>query len=216
MTPLRRRMVDDMTLRNFAPRSIQAYVRYVAAFAAHFGCSPDRLGPEHVREYLLYLLQQRHVSLSYYHVVRCALRFVYRDTLGRDDVAQSLARVKQPRPLPVVLSHDEVARFFAAITNLKHRAILMTAYAAGLRVPGPLGDRLILRAVRESGGDALSVSEDAIRAATLQLSRATGVDAAPEGGCALAVLAELVREGRVARDAEVVVFNTGSGASYRF
>jgi threonine synthase len=91
-----------------------------------------------------------------------------------------------------------------------------TTHASGLRVPGPLGDRLILRALRESGGDALAVSEDAIRAATLEISRATGVDAAPEGGCALAVLAELVRRGRVGRDAEVVVFNTGSGASYRF
>ena len=91
-----------------------------------------------------------------------------------------------------------------------------TTHASGLRVPGPLGDRLILRAVRESMGDALAVSEDAIRAATLQLSRATGVDAAPEGGCALAVAAELVREGRIPRDAEVLVFNTGSGASYRF
>jgi threonine synthase len=91
-----------------------------------------------------------------------------------------------------------------------------TTHASGLRVPGPLGDRLILRAVKESGGDALAVSESAIRAATLQLSRATGVDAAPEGGCALAVVTQLVRKGRVARDAEVLVFNTGSGASYRF
>jgi threonine synthase len=73
-----------------------------------------------------------------------------------------------------------------------------------------------LRALRESNGDALEVSEDAIRSATLQLSRATGVDAAPEGGCALAVIAELVRQKRVPKDAEVLVFNTGSGASYRF
>ena len=91
-----------------------------------------------------------------------------------------------------------------------------TTHASGLRVPGPLGDRLILRALRESNGDALAVSEDAIRSATLQLSRATGVDAAPEGGCALAVAAELVRQRRVPKDAEVLVFNTGSGASYRF
>jgi threonine synthase len=83
-------------------------------------------------------------------------------------------------------------------------------------VPGPLGDRLILRALRESGGDAASVSEEAIRDATLRLSRASGVDAAPEGGCALAVLELLVREGRIPGDARVVVFNTGSGASYRF
>jgi threonine synthase len=89
-------------------------------------------------------------------------------------------------------------------------------HASGLRVPGPLGDRLILRALRESHGDAHAVSEDAIRAATLRLSRASGVDAAPEGGCALAVTQELVAAGRIPKSAEVLVFNTGSGASYRF
>jgi threonine synthase len=89
-------------------------------------------------------------------------------------------------------------------------------HASGLRVPGPLGDRLILRALRESRGDAHAVSEDAIRAATLELSRASGIDAAPEGGCALAVTRELVEANRIPRDAEVLVFNTGSGASYRF
>jgi threonine synthase len=88
-------------------------------------------------------------------------------------------------------------------------------YAAGLRVPAPLGDRLILRAVRESGGDAVSVEEDDIRSATEQLSRETGIDAAPEGGCALAVLRLMARDGRIGRDSEVVVFNTGSGSSYR-
>jgi threonine synthase len=90
-----------------------------------------------------------------------------------------------------------------------------TTHAAGLRVPGPLGDRLILRALRESGGDAASVGEDEIRSATQWLARETGIDAAPEGGCALAVLRKLAREGRVPADAEVVVFNTGSGSSYR-
>ena len=88
-------------------------------------------------------------------------------------------------------------------------------HASGLRVPGPLGDRLILRALRESGGDAGAASEAAIRAATATVARTTGIDAAPEGGCAFAVLESLVRAGRVSRDAEVVVFNTGSGASYR-
>jgi threonine synthase len=88
-------------------------------------------------------------------------------------------------------------------------------HASGLRVPGPLGDRLILRALRESGGDALAVSEQAIVAGTSRVSKSTGVDAAPEGGCALAVTEQLVSAGRIPRDAEVVVFNTGSGASYR-
>src|SRR5947209_7114010 len=88
-------------------------------------------------------------------------------------------------------------------------------HASGLRVPGPLGDRLILRALRESDGEALAVSEEAIAAGTRRISRATGIDAAPEGGCALAVTEQLVKAGRISRDAEVVVFNTGSGASDR-
>jgi site-specific recombinase XerD len=134
MTSLRRRMIDDMTLRNFSPATIKAYVRCVARFALYFHGSPDRLGPEHVRGYLLHLLNEQHVSQSYYNLIRCALRFFYRETLGRDDVPASLAPVKQPRRLPVVLGADELVRFFAAINNLKHRALLMTAYAAGLRV----------------------------------------------------------------------------------
>lgn len=90
-----------------------------------------------------------------------------------------------------------------------------TTHAAGLRVPGPLGDRLILKAVRESGGDAVAVSEDEIRDATALIGRATGIDAAPEGGAALAVLQAMVRDKRIPHDAEVVVFNTGTGLSYR-
>jgi site-specific recombinase XerD len=127
-------MVEDMTLRNFTPKTIQAYVRCVARFAQHFGRSPEHLGPEEVRAFLLQLLKERGISMSYYNLHRCALRFVYRETLGRNDAAQSIAPAKQPHTLPVVLSSEEVIRFFSVITYLKHRAILMTAYAAGLRV----------------------------------------------------------------------------------
>ena len=134
MTPLRRRMIDDMTLRNFTPKTIEAYVRCVARFAHYFHCSPARLGSEQVRAYLLHLLQERDVSLSYYNQVRCALRFLYQVSLGRDDVPARILPAKQPRTLPVVLSGDEVLRLFAAISNLKHRSILITAYAGGLRV----------------------------------------------------------------------------------
>jgi len=88
-------------------------------------------------------------------------------------------------------------------------------HAAGIRVPGPLGDRLLLRLIGESGGSAAAVDEDAIREHTKTLAESTGVDAAPEGGAALAVTRLLVEQGRLSRDAEVVVFNTGSGASYR-
>jgi threonine synthase len=90
-----------------------------------------------------------------------------------------------------------------------------TTHAAGLRVPAPLGDRLILGALRESDGDAEAVDEEAIRHATRELAESSGVDAAPEGGCALAVCRVLVRQQRLSPDASVVVFNTGSGASYR-
>ena len=91
-----------------------------------------------------------------------------------------------------------------------------TTHASGLRVPAPLGDRLILRALKESGGDAGAVSESAIREATRSMSIVTGVDAAPEGGCAFAVAKLLAGAGRIPPDAEVVLFNTGTGASYRF
>ena len=88
-------------------------------------------------------------------------------------------------------------------------------YAAGLRVPGPLGDRLVLKTLRDSGGDAEAASEEEIRDFSAKLSNATGIDAAPEGGAALFVTAKLVRLGRLSPESEVVVYNTGSGASYR-
>jgi threonine synthase len=88
-------------------------------------------------------------------------------------------------------------------------------HASGLRVPAPLGDRLILRALRESRGEAEAVGEAEIRESAAEIAVCTGIDASPEGGCALAVCRKLVDAGRLARDAEILVFNTGSGASYR-
>lgn len=124
-------------------------------------------------------------------------------------------------PLPRMISAQAtgcapIVRAFAAHADRATPWENPETHASGLRVPGPLGDRLILRALYESHGDAGAVSEDEIRESTSLLSRSSGVDAAPEGGCALAVCQKLVREGRIARDAEVLVFNTGSGASYRF
>ena len=122
-----------------------------------------------------------------------------------------------PLPKMIVAQADGCAPIVRAWTEGADRATPWEnprTHAAGLRVPGPLGDRLILRAVKESGGDAVAVSEDAIRADTAWLAR-TGVDAAPEGGCALAVLRVMVKDGRIGSDAEVAVFNTGSGSSYR-
>ena len=123
-----------------------------------------------------------------------------------------------PLPKMIVAQAEGCAPMVRAFTARENHATPWenpTTHASGLRVPGPLGDRLILRALRESGGDALAVSEQAIVTGTHRLSRATGVDAAPEGGCALAVTEQLVAARRIPHDAEVVVFNTGSGASYR-
>jgi threonine synthase len=88
-------------------------------------------------------------------------------------------------------------------------------YASGLRVPAPFGDRLILKVLRESAGDAVAISDEDIRATTAWMTSETGVDAGPEGGCALATLRQMTRDKRLSSESDVVVFNTGSGASYR-
>jgi integrase/recombinase XerD len=142
MTPLRQRMIDDMTLHGFKRKSITAYVACVARFAKHFGKSPEVLGTAEIRSYLLYLTHDRHVSSSTYNQALCALKFLYRITLGKDWGLDGLARCRHQIKLPVVLSIDEVTRFFQAITTLRHRAILMTAYAAGLRISEVLGLRV--------------------------------------------------------------------------
>jgi integrase/recombinase XerD len=133
MTPLRRHMIEDMRLRNLSPRTIDTDVDRVAAFARHLGTSPEHLGPEHIRAYLLHLVEQE-ASWAVFNQTRCALRFLYRTTLRRPWVDDGVVCVRTPRKLPVVLSLDEVAQLFAAIKNLKHRAILMTADAGGLRL----------------------------------------------------------------------------------
>jgi site-specific recombinase XerD len=142
MTPLRRRMIEDMRLKNLSPGTIEAYASRVATFARHFGRSPQDLGRDDVRAYLLHLIQKKKVSWSVYNQTLAALRFLYEVTLGRKDVLERIPFPKQPRRLPVVLSLDEVARFFAAVVGIRHRAILMTAYAAGLRLSEVTGLRV--------------------------------------------------------------------------
>jgi len=134
MTPLRARMIDDMKLRNFSPRTLEAYVRAVARFAQHYGKSPERLGPEEVRQYLLHLVNVQKASLSWYNISLCALRFLYHVTLGRKALLEGIPCPKGEKKLPVVLSRDEVAQFLRSANRLKARTMLTTAYAAGLRV----------------------------------------------------------------------------------
>jgi threonine synthase len=121
-------------------------------------------------------------------------------------------------PRIVVAQADGCAPLVRALREGADRATPWqnpTTHAAGLRVPGPLGDRLVLRAIRETKGDAASASEEAIRGATRLVASTTGIDAAPEGGCGFSVLTDLVRQGRLDSASQVVLYNTGSGASYR-
>ena len=123
MTPLRRRMTEDLILHNRSPKTIRLYINWVADFARYFHTSPDQLGPEHVRSYLLHLVQERQVSCNVHKQARLALQFFYRVTLGRDWVVAEVACPKAPKTLPVVLSQDEMARFLDALQNPKHRAV---------------------------------------------------------------------------------------------
>jgi integrase/recombinase XerD len=133
MTPLRQRMVEDMRLRNLSVKTQITYVTQVARFAKHFGKSPEVLAQEEIRAYQVYLVNEKHVSWSLFNQTVCALRFLYRKTLQKDWAIEHIPFPRQERKLPVALSLSEVARFFEAIANIKYRAILMTAYAAGLR-----------------------------------------------------------------------------------
>jgi integrase/recombinase XerD len=134
MTPLRQRMIEDMRVRNLSPNTQQLYIDRVAKFAQYFGKSPELLGPEDIRTYQVYLINQKRASSSMLQQTVCALRFLYRNTLGKEWTLQYIPFPKQEKKLPVVLSQDEISRFFESLPNLKHRAFLMTAYATGLRV----------------------------------------------------------------------------------
>src|SRR5215469_1165811 len=134
MTELRRRMLEELRLRNYSPKTVEVYIRGVANFAQYFKLSPDRLRPEHIRQYQLFLVQRKKVAWAVFNQTVCALRFFYRHVLHRDWVIEYIPYPRHEEKLPVVLSPTEVAAVFAATRNLKHRTILMTIYAGGLRV----------------------------------------------------------------------------------
>ncbi|WP_313807828.1 tyrosine-type recombinase/integrase [Sphingobium sp.] len=131
--PLRRRMIDDMMLRNLSPATQRSYLHAVTKFSRYFGRSPDRLGLEDVRTFQVYLVLQG-ISWPALNQTVCALRFFYGVTLNRGEIPGRIAYARMPRKLPAVLSADEVVRFLEAVPSLKARAALTTAYAAGLRV----------------------------------------------------------------------------------
>jgi integrase/recombinase XerD len=133
LSPLRWRMIEDMSVRNLSPATQEAYVRAVEKLSRYFGRSPDRLTVEDVRAFQVHLASRGHAWSTVNQTV-CALRFFYGVTLGRESMPKHLAYAHEPSRLPIVLSAGEVVRFLAAVPSMRSRAALTTAYAAGLRV----------------------------------------------------------------------------------
>lgn len=132
MSMLRQKMICELELRRKSPATVYQYVSAVADLAKFYGRSPDQISREEVRQYLHYLLVDRKLAGTTCNVKIVALRFFYRQVLGQEDF-QLDVRCKRPRTLPEPLSREEVVRLFEATDNLKHRVLLMTTYAAGLR-----------------------------------------------------------------------------------
>ena len=133
MSPLRRRMIEDMTIRKFAPKTQHDYLQRVKNFAAYLGRSPDTASVEDVRRYQLHLTGCG-VGVPTLNQTVSTLRFFFKVTLGRPDLVERTAFVREPRKLPVVLSPEEVVRLLDAAPGLKYKAALSVAYGAGLRV----------------------------------------------------------------------------------
>jgi len=156
---LRTRLIQDLRIRNYSQRTIEIYVRCIAAFARYFGKSPEQRSEGHVREYQRYLVEERKSSWALFNQTVCALRFLYGKTLHRDWSVEHIPFPKTEKRLPEVLSLDEVSRLFAAVRTLKTRTILQTMYGGGLRIKEALrlkpadidSNRMVLRIQQGKG-----------------------------------------------------------------
>ncbi len=133
MKPLRRKMLNDLCIRNLAENTQQSYLQAVTGLAQFYHRSPDQLSAHEVQDYILYLSQKRHLAWQSCNTIRHGLRFFYQVTLEWPATQFYLPCAKEPSKLPEILSHEELVRLFTVATNRKHRALLMTTYAAGLR-----------------------------------------------------------------------------------
>jgi integrase/recombinase XerD len=133
ISPLRRRMIEDMLVRNFVEKTRHDYIRHVRTFTAFVGRSPDRATPEDLRRFQLHQTEAG-VRPPTINGAVAALRFFFSVTLDRPEMARHLTFVREPRRIPVVLSPEEVARLLEAAPGPKYKAALSAAYGAGLRV----------------------------------------------------------------------------------
>lgn len=134
MTRLRQRMMDDLRLRGYAERTVEAYVSAVHQLAQYYHTSPDQLTDEQVRQFFLYLLTERRVARSTLTIALCGIRFLYQHTLGRPWTLADVVRPNRPQKLPVVLGRDEVWAILDAVRMPVYRVCLTTIYACGLRL----------------------------------------------------------------------------------
>ena len=161
MTELRRRMDADMVVRGMADRTRETYLAAVTGLARYYHRSPDQVSDDEVQAYLLYLIRDRQRSWSPCNIMVNALRFLYHTTLKRDRTTFCIPSPRQPGKLPALLSRVEVRHLIAHAANLKHRTMLMTTYAGGLRLNEVLhlhvGDidsaRMTMRVEQGKGGE---------------------------------------------------------------
>ena len=159
MTPLRQRMTEDMQLRNLSPETQRAYLHYLTGLARFYQISPADLSLEEIREYQLYLINQRRYSPESVNAFVSGAKFLYNVTLETPWPEGALPRARVPHKLPVVLSAPEVEEFFQHVCTIRYRAALMTAYGAGLRVSevvrlqvGDIDSKRMLIRVRQGKG----------------------------------------------------------------
>jgi integrase/recombinase XerD len=158
ISPLRRRLIEDMAIRRLSPKTQLHYIRHVKRFADFLGRSADKATPEDVHRYQLWLASIG-TTVPTVNVSATALRFFFKVTLRRHDLAEEVVSTREPRRLPVVLSPEEVARLLASATNIKHKALLSLAYATGLRASEVVSlkltdidrDRMVIRVEQGKG-----------------------------------------------------------------
>lgn len=134
LSPTTRRMADDMLIRNLSPSTIEAYTYHVDNFLRYCGQPAEELGPDEIRQYQLHLIRDKQTGWSRFNQAVCGLRFLYRFTIPRPWHVTMIPFGKRPKRLPLVLGQEDASRLIACTRNLKHRMILLTQYAAGLRL----------------------------------------------------------------------------------